>query len=186
MGGTWEKTVVTEICISEHKIFIVDTNKPMQSVAAALCAYCTGFVSEDEEEVVASLADEANEEWEDQEKKNPFLDLIIEQYNDEKWRAYSVWPSRLWGANEQGDYALVTSDNYTEYSYPAGNSVGIYFQLLLNEEMPQVLLDILKERATRFFLEKYPKLLYDESLKDVKIEGFRLVSHIKTAREIQL
>lgn len=156
--------MTAEIRIGEEYIFIIDTDH-FADFAGQLAAYCTGVVSEDESESIASFADEVTD--------NSLAEITVEKELPEGWRNYSIWPSKIWAANDSGEYARLTQDNFQQFDEPAGFSVGIYF----DSELDSGMIALLKERATQFF-EKYKS--------DVKIEGFRLISHIKTAREIQI
>jgi hypothetical protein len=66
------------------------------------------------------------------------------------WHPCAIWPSRKFGTNANGDYAELTEENYDDYNYPAGFSVGIY----LSEPLPDELLRTFKLRADKFSLRR--------------------------------
>lgn len=174
------------ILVSKDYVLVIDTNK-FASFADALCAYCTGFCSEratpDAQDLTGVFyLDEGIEDDEDVRKgrladdKNPFSGWVVDQLDEVGFSPCVVWPSRNYGTDTNGDYAALTEENYDEYNYPAGFSVGIYFDGL----PPDELVSKVKDRAGKFFAEIYPKLKGGEP---VTIEGFRMILHTKTAEE---
>ena len=180
-----------EVLISTDYILVIDTDQYAGNFAEDLVSYCTGFYGEDTREQVRDLSnlfyvengiEDGGEGEEDllANDKNPFVDFIVDQQDDVgNWNPCAVWPSRKYGVNSSGEYAVLTDKNYNDYNFPAGYSVGIYMSAPLDEP----LLSLVKERAVKFFEQVYPKLA-KEGEKNVKVEGFRLIVHTKTAKEM--
>lgn len=181
------------LLVSEEFILVVDTNAFAGNFAEELCAYVTGFYGEDVRHDVRSVSDlfYRDHEIEDDEshkgllaeEKNPFHGYVIDHMNEDgDYTPWAVWPSRKYGVNASGDYAELTEGNYDDYNFPAGFSVGVYFA----ESPPADLLDKFKERTKKFFADIYPRLAKEGREKDVKVEGFRLITHRKTAQDVAI
>lgn len=173
--------------ISEEFILVIDTDSDTHSFYKQFGAYCTGLVSEEETDFQYSDLFYLELNIEDDVKKtaiekNPFYGLIYDRQDETgSWSPYSVWPSRIFGMHDASqeepvfNYSRLTENNYHLYDQPAPFSIGIFFDYKPETE----LVEIIKERAVRFFNEHC-------SLKNVGIEGFRLISHEKFAEEYAL
>lgn len=175
------------ILISEEYSFIIDTNAESYDFAKKLCAYCTGFLSEDESNqkfsdifyTEMSLEDDDSPRGRVSDEKNPFFNCIIDRRDSsDVFSPCSVWLSRDYGSNEEGEYSKITADNYSDYELPAPFSVGIFFDVEPTAEQ----IGIIKDRAVKFFSEMWLEI----SKETVKVEGFRLISHKKYGEEKDL
>lgn len=178
---------MSQILISEEYSVIIDTNSESFSFAKKLCAYCTGFTSEDEADQKFSdlfymemgIEDDDSPKGKTCTQKNPFYDCIADRKDDnDVFSPCSVWLNRLYGCNETGQYDKLTEENYDEYDLPAPFSVGIFFDTEPTEDQ----LKIIKERAVKFFVDVWLKL----SNVQVAVEGFRLVKHRKYGEEKEI
>ena len=84
--------------------------------------------------------------------------------------------NKKYGYNAEGNYALLTEENFEDYNFPAPLSVGIFFEEKPEDEQIQ----IIKQRALKFFENIW------ESKKPVVIEGFRLIIHTKYGQDIEI
>lgn len=178
------------LLISEDYIIVIDTDHFAGPFAEQLCAYVTGYYGEKADNKVRNvsdlfyrdhdIADDDGPKGLLAEDKNPFHGYISDQMNEEGcYSPVAVWPSRKYGVNASGDYAKLTDDNYDDYNFPAGFSVGIFFS-----ENPAVdLVKTVKDRTKKFFEEVYPSL---KGGTKVVAESFRLITHRKTAEETSI
>lgn len=175
------------LLISEDYILVIDTDQFAGNFAEELCAYTTGFYGEQAEVKIRSvsdlfyrdhdIADDDGPKGILAEEKNPFHGFVTDQMNEEGYYSpVAVWPSRKYGVNASGEYAELKEENYDDYNFPAGFSVGIFF----GENPPSDLVKTVKERTKKFFEEIYPNM---KGGKKVVAEGFRLITHRKTAEE---
>lgn len=180
------KPMSEPILISEKYILVIDTNSHVGEFGSQLCAYCTGFDDEHSDPGYANMFYMEMELEDDEEglalDKNPFGDSILEEDDGEGTFAWSYWLSRNWGMDEQGNFARITPDNYGNYSYPAPFSLGIFFAVEPTIEQIQ----IIKDRAAKFFTAMWPKMKENEDKSEVTIEGFRLIRHTKYGEEKSL
>jgi len=181
-----EEFMSEPILISEKYMLIIDTDCHVGEFGSELCAYCTGFNDEDSDPGYSNMfymemgIDDDGDELASE--KNPFNGSIIEEDDGEGSFAWSYWLSRNWGMDEQGNFARLTPENYGNYSYPAPFSFAIFFGVEPTMEQVQ----IIKERAAKFFIEMWPKAKENENQREVKIEGFRLIRHTKYGEEKSL
>ena len=172
--------------ISKEYTLVIDTNSYAHKFYKELCAYCTGMIDETNEAKDYSdmffedfdLDDDNNHVAEE---KSIFYDLISSKIDDVGiYSPCCVWLNKRYGINPEGEYTLLSSDNYEEYNFPAPLSVGIFFDV---EPTEQSVL-IIKQRAEKFFKEiwsnKFP------GNKPVSIEGYRLITHTKHGEETEL
>jgi hypothetical protein len=181
---------MNEVLVSEDYILVIDLDRYAGPIADPLCAYCTGFAGEeasyhssemcelyysdlgieDDDGPYGDLADD----------KNPLRDLVVDQQDETgHWQPCAVWPSRVYGMNAEGKAAKLNDQNYEDYNFPAGYSVGIFLYSKPTDEQ----FATIKQRATAFFNDIWPKLKDGEK---VNIEGYRLIRHRKTAEEVRL
>ncbi len=176
------------ILVSEEYILVIDTDQYTGHFAEELCAYCTGYYGEKAGDKVKDISDVfyldhgiADDEGSKgflAEDKNPLRGYVTDhQDEDGFWTPVAVWPSRLYGANAEGNYGELTESNYETYNFPAGFSLGIYFA-----EEPHIgILQKIRSRAETYFRDFYPKM--EEGSVQVNVKGYRLIVHRKTAEE---
>lgn len=171
------------VLISEKYMLVIDTDSNCSEFGSALCAYCTGF---DDENASVGYADlfylemDIDDDGEEMAiEKNPFNGYILEEEMADGTSAWSYWLNRNWGIDEKGNAARITPENYGNYIHPAPYSLAIFFDIEPTEQQVQ----IVKERATKFFAEMWPKAKENEQKKMTKIEGFRLIKHAKYGEE---
>jgi hypothetical protein len=178
---------MTPTLISEEYSLVIDTNGEAYDFAPKLCAYCTGLTAEDEVDrqysdlfyMEMGIDDDDSPHGKVADEKNPFAESAIDRRDEnDVFSPCSVWLSREYGSNEAGEYAKLTTENYSEFDLPAPFSVGIFFDVEPTKELVQ----IVRERATKFFAEVWPKI----SKQTVKVMGLRLISHKKYAEEKEL
>ena len=174
------------LLISEKYMLVIDTDSHVGEFGSQLCAYCTGFGDEDCDPGYSNMFYLEMDIEDDGEElaieKNPFSESILEEECSEGTYAWSYWLSRNWGMDDQGNFGRITPENYGNYSYPAPFSFAIFFAAEPTIEQVQ----IVKERAAKFFTEIWPKTKENEDQKEVKIEGFRLIKHTKYGEEKSL
>jgi len=175
-----------QILISEEYSFLIDVNCETYSFAKKLCAYCTGFSSEDETDQKFSDMFYMENGIEDDEsikgktclQKNPFYGSIADRKDEnDVLSPCSVWLNRNYGCNELGEIAKLTDENYSDYDLPAPASVGIFFDVEPTEDQ----IKIIKERAVKFF-DIWQKMTNEK----VIVEGFRMISHKKFGEEKEI
>jgi hypothetical protein len=191
--------VTDEVLISEVYILIIDTDHFAGRFSDYLCAYTTGFYGEEaaHDSIIMSVSDlfyrDHGIEDDDAEKvsrhdgllaeeKNIFYGYVVDNITEDgSYSPVVVWPSRKYGVSAAGEYGELKEDNYDEYNFPAGYSVGIYFSEKPSEQM----IDLVKIRAKKFFDEIYPKMGSGSNPR-VLVEGFRLITHRKLAAEVSI
>jgi hypothetical protein len=171
------------VLLSEEFTVVIDTNGYAANFSKELCAYCTGFI--DEQDYALEFADlfYMEEGIEDDspkgkvaEDKNPFQGHIGQRLDENgNYSPCCVFLNKRYGSNENGEVGLLTEDNYDKYDYPAPLSVGIFFDAEPTAEQVQ----IIKTRAKAFFEKLWPKLRASE----VAFEGTRLVIHTRYGEE---
>ena len=175
------------VLIDQRFMFVIETDHYAGHFLENLCAYCTGYYGENDKGRDCSdlfyldlniSDDEENNKLASE--LNPFRGYIIDQLGEEGFSPCALWVSRKYGTNSDGDYALLTEETYDNYTFPALFGVCIYFGLAPTQE----LVDIIKERAVKFFDKIYPRLVKEETARQVKVEEFRLIRHDKYAEEI--
>lgn len=166
------------ILLKTDYTLVIDTNSQSENFYLKLCAYCTGFVSENEKDLSYSdlfyleegIEDDPNPKGKLADEKNPFYGFIAQKYVQNALSPASVWINKKYGMNEDGDLAVLTEQNYSDYEFAAPCSVGIFFQI--EPTLQQII--IIKRRASKFF----------ENMKiAAKVEGFRLITYTKHAEE---
>ena len=167
---------------------IIDTNHDA-SFYRELCAYCTGITNENDDAqkyadlfyLDLGLEDDESLRGKSAEEKSPFFNYLrhVEIMEDD----YVMSPSSMmlnkrYGANEDGEYAVLTEENCEEYSGVAPLSVCIFFDLEPTAKQIQTI----KDRTQKFFTDIWPKLSEDK----VEVEGFRLITRTHYGQEIEL
>jgi len=160
-----------QILLSTEYVVVVDTNSPSFEFAEDFCAYCTGFESENSkdffmvEKFYESLRINSNLSSREKMENNPFYDYVTDKMNqDGFYSPCTIWLNKKYGCNAMGEYAILTEDNFDNFSMPAPLSVGIYFEKEPTEEQ----LNIIKERAISFFKTEWKK--------PVEVEGMRIIT----------
>lgn len=179
------------ILISEKYMLVIDTDFHVDEFGSQLCAYCTGFNDEYSDPGYSDMfymemgIDDGADDFLLAIEKNPFNGSVIQEavegpsYTLEGDKSWGYWLSRNWGIDERGNFGRINKDNYGNYSYPAPFSFAIFFGVEPTLEQVQ----IIKERAAKFFNEVWPKAKENEDKRKVKIEGFRLIKHTKYGEE---
>lgn len=173
------------VLLSTEYILVIDTDYYAYDFANQLTAYCTGVT--DDEDTGKSFADlfysemhiddDESPRGKTAEEKNQFHEFVTHRSEDNYFTPCSVWLNKKYGCNDDGKYAVLTQENYDEYSMPAPFSVGIFF----GTEPTSELIQIIKVRSKKFFSEKY-----SIENKRVNIEGFRLIVHTRYGKELSL
>jgi len=189
VATTIEGIMSDPILISEDVFFVIDTDSHVDDFVSHLVAYCTGLTNEEDEDNGCSNMFYMEMDIEDDEEgtafdKNPFNEYIVDKPTGSEgaYSPWGFWLSRTWGENEKGDYAKLTPDNCNEYGFPAPFSCCIFFDVEPTIEQ----IEIIKERAEKFFVKMWPNMKENTSGKEVKIEGFRLIQHKKYGEEKSL
>lgn len=174
--------------ISEEYVLVIDTNSDSLNFSKKLCAYCTGFSSEDETDqqfsdmfyMESGIEDDPSPKGKTCTHKNPFYDSIADRKDEhDVYSPCCIWLNRDYGCHcETNQYAKITEENYADYDLPAPFSVGIFFDVEPTEDQ----IRIIKERAVKFFADVWAKL----SNTKVVVEGFRLISHKKYGEEREI
>ena len=177
-----------KILLSEEFTLVIDTNVPAYAFADRLVAYCTGYTDEygpseaaecvemfyrdfnlkDDQHVQGKLS-----KGKCRELKNPFSDAINLKELDSMMTPWGIMLNSNYGADDHGNFAKLTEDNFDNFSYPAPLSVGIFFAVKPDKS----LIEIIKARAVKFFEE------IDTSYNGVPIEGYRLICYERFAKE---
>lgn len=178
------------VLVDENYMLVVETNQFAGHFAEELCAYCTGYVDEEQTGrefadlfyLEMGISDDETPKGRLADEKNPFHGYVGDrQMEDGTWTPVALWASRKYGSNASGKYAILGEGNYEEYGFPALFGACIYFD---NEPEPEQVA-LVKERAAKFFNEVYPKTELNGP-KDVRVEGFRLIRHEKYAVEMSI
>ena len=179
-------TMVESILLYSEYDLIIDTNSESFSFYKQLCAYCTGFTNENEHALDYSnefyldmvIKDDESLKGKMAEEKNPFYGSIRYEIDNDIESPCAVMLNKRYGANEDNEYALLTEENCETYFDVAPLSVAILFDLEPTKEQIQ----IIKDRAVKFFTDVWPKLIKEK----VEVEGFRLITrtHYGQEREI--
>jgi len=173
------------ILISTEYILVVDTDSFSDPFAKKLCAYCTGFLDETESGLEFSdlyyleegIEDDESPKGKVADEKNPFYGFINQHLDEEHiYSPCCTWLNKRYGYNTNGEYAILTEENYDNYNFPAPLSVGIFFDVPPNSDH----ISKIKERSLAFF----DKFWFEITGKRVTIEGFRLIIHTKYAEEV--
>lgn len=176
------------VLISKEYILVIDTNSFSDSFAKDLCAYCTGFADEKENGINYAnlfyrdqfIEDDESPKGKVAEEKNIFYGIMGNKLDEDGiYSPCSIWLNDKYGYNADGECALLNEENYDEFNFPAPLSVGLFFDDIPDENQIQ----LIKSRAFKFFEEVYPKINQD---KQVKVEGFRLITHTKYGEVVNL
>lgn len=167
---------------------IIDTNCESFHFYKELCAYCTGITNEDEHALDYSnqfyfemvIKDDESLKGKIAEEKNPFYGAIRFEIDNNIESPCAVMLNKRYGANEDGKYAILTEENCEEYFDIAPLSVAILFDLEPTQEQIQ----IIKDRAVKFFTEVWPNLPTPKE--KVEVEGFRLITRTHYGQEMDL
>lgn len=177
--------------IDTEYILVVDTNTYSYPFFKKLCAYCTGHTDENHDSqdladmffLEMGLVGEDNKNEEVIEFKNPFYGLVNYKQDQENVRNIlspcSIWLNKNYGCDAKGEHQVLSQDNWEDFNFPAVLSVGIYFL----EEPEQNLIDLIKARSFAFFEKVWPYLTNEPKYKNVDVEGFRLISHLRYGKE---
>jgi len=178
------------LLISEEYVLVIDTDQYAGHFLEDLAAYCTGFVGECEKGRACSdlfymemgIDDDGWPKGKLADEKNPFHGFVGDRQDEVGyWSPCSLWLSRTHGTDGNGNYAVLTEENYDIYKYPAPLSVGIFFDVRPTDFQ----IELIRDRAAKFFESVYPKMDKDDSKpSQVKLEGLRLICHKKYAEEI--
>ena len=100
------------ILISEEYSVVIDTNSLADNFVAELCAYCTGFTSEDRHRdqkfsdlfyLENGIEDDASPKGKVAHQKGPFYGFVGDRLDaDENYSPCSIWLSRNYGCNASG------------------------------------------------------------------------------------
>lgn len=175
------------VLISKEYTLVIDTDSLSTAFVKKLCAYCTGFVDETESDLEfadlyyldENIEDDESSKGKLAEEKNLFFEFVSQRLDEDQiFSPCCIWLNKRYGYNNDCESAVLTEDNFSEYSFPAPFSVGIFF-----DEMPTAehILKI-KERSLKFFNDVWPKL----STTKITIEGYRLITHTKYGEESSL
>jgi hypothetical protein len=177
------------ILLSTEHTLVIDTNAYAGNFVKKLCAYCTGFVCENDEGrdlsdlyyLEMGIEDDDSPRGRLADEKNPFYGFVGDRKDeDDNWSPCSMWLNKRYGCNAEGEFAPLNERNYDEFNFPAPFSVGIFFD---QEPTPEHV-KIIGERAKAFFEKVWPKLSPDSQ--PVKLEALRLITHTKYAEEKEL
>jgi hypothetical protein len=177
--------MIDPILISTEYTLIIDTNSFSDGFSKQLCAYCTGI--SDENDIGQKYAemfyedrkieDDSSPKGRVSEEKNPFYGFIAQRLDEEQlYSPCCVWLNKKYGYNAEGNYALLTEENFEDYNFPAPLSVGIFFEEKPEDEQIQMI----KQRTLKFFESIW------ESKNPVVVEGFRLIIHTKYGQDIEI
>lgn len=164
-------------CLTEGFAVVIETDQYAGRFERELTAYCTGFVGECEagrelSDLFYRDFDISDDEDFCADEKNPFRGFIGDRQDDTgTWRPCSVWMNPRYGCKSDGTYSLLNEENYSEYNFPAFFAVAIYFEVKPDKS----LLDIITDRAKKFFDEVYPEI-HAEPI--ASIERIRLLRQV--------
>jgi hypothetical protein len=159
------------ILLQQEYVVVIDTNKPSFDFATQLCAYCTGHDDENSKDhtMVDKFYDQVmphfSDNLKDRIRDNPFCGFLTDKMD--QYGFYSpctVWLNKNYGCNDEGEYDILTENNFDNFSLPAPLSVGFFFENEPNSE----LLALLKNRINKFFAEEWKS--------PVRFEGMRLIT----------
>lgn len=177
------------VLLSTEYTLVIDTNAYAYNFARKLCAYCTGFVGENEEGrdlsdlfyLELDIEDDDSPRGRLADEKNPFRGYIGDRKDeDDNWSPCALWLNKRYGCNAEGDFARLDEKNYDDYNFPAPFSVGIFF----DEEPTPEMIETVRRRANAFFEKVWPKL--SNSSQTVQVEGLRLIAHKRYGEEHEL
>lgn len=187
---------MSDVLLSEEYTLVIDTDSPACAFADCLVAYCTGLFNELEIQEVVECAN-TFEEQSDQ-RENPFCDQVafkeldgtyivgIKKDGEPVLTPCCIMLNSNYGEDDKGNFAKLTEENYNQFDYPAPFSVGIFFR----NKPEQHLIEIIKKRAIDFFKSFYKQIeIYRRDYPPnnvVTVEGFRLISYAKYAKEEQV
>ena len=174
------------VLLSTDYTVVIDTNALSYDFANKLCAYCTGFIDDEDNGLEMSdlyyleqgIEDDESPRGRVADEKNSFYGFVgqRQQQDDNSGMIFSpcsIWLSQNYGRNEDGEVAKLTEENYDEYHFAAPASVGIFFDVEPTAEHIQTI----KTRAVSFFEKVWPKL--KEGSEKVTVEGFSLITNTK-------
>ena len=173
-------TMIEPVLLYAEYDLIIDTNCESFPFYKELCAYCTGFINENDDAQPYSdmfylemrIEDDESPKGKVCDEKNPFYGSIRFEIDNDIESPCAVMLNKQYGANEDNEYALLTEENCEEYFDVAPLSIAILFDLEPTKEQIQ----IVKDRATKFFNEVWPK-------NKVELEGFRLITRTHYGQE---
>lgn len=167
---------------------IIDTDHESHQFYNELCAYCTGFIDGNDTArdysdlfyLDMNIEDDESPRGRVSEEKNPFFNCLRFIDDGQTDTPFALMANKRWGAvytddSDEQTYAVLTEENCEKYSDVAIFSVAIMFDLEPNKKQIQ----IIKERAIKFFESVWPKLSKDK----VNVEGFRLVTRTHYGQE---
>lgn len=161
----------------ESYVLLIDTDKKAADFHREMTAYCTGMVGECEtgrqlsDVFYLELGIEDGQLLADE--QNPFNEFIVSRPDEGCWRPSAAYANPKFMETSNGDIEPLTEDNYQDSVRPAYTSVGIF----LDEPLSKPLLEIIKERATKF------RGIYQPN---VQILGFRMLKETRTVEEVTL
>lgn len=167
--------------LSTEYILVIDTDSPAFGFAKDLCAYCTGYESEDSKSLAMAnqyfldlgLEDPKSDYGRILFEKSIFYDAIADKRDDEdKYSPCTVMLNKRYGCDDAGNYQLLDEKNFDQFSQPAPLSVGIFFYIEPTKEQ----VALIRQRAMQFF-----KNVWQE--KKVVVEGLRLIVQTKYGEE---
>jgi hypothetical protein len=174
--------------VSEGFIVIVETNQYAGKFERELTAYCTGIVGECE--VGRDMSNlfyrdmDISDDEEDApdplcaDQKSVFYGFMGDRQDDHGvWRPCSIWANPRYGCKHNGSYAVLTDDNYREFNFPAFLGVAIFFEVKPHKQH----IDIITERAKKFFAEIYPK---SGGTEGVVVERVRLLREVRGIEDL--
>ncbi len=174
--------------ISEGFIVIVETNQYAGRFERELTAYCTGVVGECEVgREMSNLFYRDHNICDDDDIPDPlcadekslFYGFMGDRQDDHGvWRPCSIWANPRYGCKSNGDYALLTEENYDEYNFPAFLSVAMFFEVKPHQDH----LDIIAKRAQKFFEEIYPNT--EEGEAGIVVERVRLLREVRGIEDL--
>lgn len=179
---------MSPVLICTDYMLVIDTDCLSDMFYKKLCAYCTGYVDEKEEDQSFSdlfymelgIEDDNWSKGHLAEDKNPFKDFINQRLDEDQiYSPCCVLLNKRYGYNAYGEYALLTEENCGDYKVPAPMSVGIFF----DDKPTKEHLEIIKSRCVKFFKDVWPKINPEEQ---VNFEGLRLICHTKYGQEIEI
>ena len=167
------------VLILTEYILIIDTDSPSYEFASDLCAFCTGYAEENSMKMsmIDSFYENLNLKSDisvaQKIESNPFRGFVVDKIDQYGYFSpFCIWLNKRYGCNESGEYGLLTQDNYEKFTMPAPFSVGIFFE----REPEQEHIDLIVKRANLFFDSVWRN-------KKVKIDGMRVITHTKYAKE---
>ena len=157
-----------------YYLFVIDTDTYAGNFEREMCAYVTGQIGDCG--VGKKQAELAKQEIPDVVAQ---LEDLVELVPDEHGcaRPVSIFSNPRYGNDGRGNHALLTDENREQFSYPAYNSVTIYFHAIPDSG----LIDIMKERARNIASRGLELEGFEQQ---VGIEGFRFLKEHTSYEEL--